>query len=869
MAKQHLLTCIGAGSAKFWQVSQDGAELSIRFGRLGSTGQAQVKEFDTAEAATAAMRKLVAEKLRKGYTEGTVTAVPAPAVGQPTATAAARPAPVPDQETRAQAMPSAELPDATTHDTQEPAHLQPAPAGPGRADNSSNAVAPAEALPEVLVDPPWSRPRRTRDPVVVDGLVCSDEPSVTWRPGERAAWQATPSKYVSWANDPQTNWTSVAEHVAGVRSDGYVFEHHEISLFTAGPQEAAEPVIEHWRTDHVWDAADWMPAVLARFQLAALPMALDAARHGPAQVVPWLLPFASPKLAAQMAEWLARLKSLRPTVLAWLSRHPEAAARALIPPALGRPGPARERAEQALRVLASGSHEAVLTAAAGYGPDAAAAIAELVSSDPLDALPATMPVLPGWAAPDELAPIRLRDEPRVLPDEAVRHVLTMLAISQPGDVYAGVELVKVACDGPSLAGFAWSLFECWRAAGYPAEERWVLHSLGLLGDDTTVRALTPLIRVWPGENGHARAVHGLDVLAAIGSDVALMHLHGIAEKVKFSGLKQRAKQKLDEVAEQRGLTSQQLADRLVPDFGLADDGSLSLDYGNRRFVVGFDEQLRPYVAGADGRRRKDLPKPGAADDPHLAPAAYQRFTALKKDVRVVAADSIRRLEQAMVSRRRWKAEDFNRLLVGHPLLWHIVRRLVWGRYDDTGALIGGLRVAEDRSLADIDDDMVHLPGEAVVRVVHPVELGDSLPAWAQLFADYELVQPFRQLAREVSSLGADERVSSTLDRFAGLKVPTGRLLGLERRGWRRDLPENQGYQNAIEHRLPGGRTVVIDLNPGIPIGAITHEPDQVLERVWLRGNRDDDGLHGSAATFGVLHPVTASEILSDLDGLVS
>jgi len=44
------------------------------------------------------------------------------------------------------------------------------------------------------------------------------------------------------------------------------------------------------------------------------------------------------------------------------------------------------------------------------------------------------------------------------------------------------------------------------------------------------RRLTPMIRAWPGESAHARAVIGLDVLAAIGSDVALMHLHGIAQK---------------------------------------------------------------------------------------------------------------------------------------------------------------------------------------------------------------------------------------------------------------------------------------------------------------------------------------------------
>ena len=47
-----------------------------------------------------------------------------------------------------------------------------------------------------------------------------------------------------------------------------------------------------------------------------------------------------------------------------------------------------------------------------------------------------------------------------------------------------------------------------------------------------------------------------------------------------------------EVAEQRDLTPEELADRLVPDLGLDADGSLTLDFGPRAFRVGFDGSLR-------------------------------------------------------------------------------------------------------------------------------------------------------------------------------------------------------------------------------------------------------------------------------------
>lgn len=702
------------------------------------------------------------------------------------------------------------------------------------------AVAPPEALPEVLVSPPWTREHKERKTVVVNGLVCADAPALVWAPGEQDNWRSRADDG-SWDRSWRRSWKDIARQIAEGR-DGYWSD--EIALFVAGPDDLAAPLLGEWRPGDLWGAGDWMPRVLARFELAALPMMLDSARRGPSSVAASLLPVAAPEVAVLMAEWLSRLKSVRATALAWLNRHPGAAARALIPAALGQPGTARLRAEQALAALVAGGHrDAVAEAAAGYGAAAEAAVAGLLVADPLDVTPAKIPVLPEWTEVAIMTPIHLRGDAGALPPEAHRHVMTMLAISKPGAPYAGLALVKEACDGRSLADFAWTLFQRWQAAGYPSKERWVMDAQALLGDDETVRRLTPLIRTWPGEGGHARAVAGLDLLASIGSEVALMHLYGIAEKVKFSGLKNQARLKMDEVAAGLGLTPQELADRLVPDFGLSADGSLTLDYGRRRFVVGFDEQLKPYVADASGKRLKNLPKPGVNDDPELAPAAHRRFAGLKKDVRSVAGDAIHRLEQAMVNRRRWSAGDFARLLAGHPLLWHIVRRLVWGLYDPSGKLTGTLRVAEDRSFADAEDETLTLPENALVGVVHPLELGEELAAWSEVFADYEILQPFPQLGRETY-----EPDPALVAEIEAAKIPTRAVIGLERRGWRRGTPQDAGWQGWIERDVPGGRTITIGLDPGIVIGDPDFADEQTLVELGLDG----------------LDPITTSEILREL-----
>jgi hypothetical protein len=500
-----------------------------------------------------------------------------------------------------------------------------------------------------------------------------------------------------------------------------------------------------------------------------------------------------------------------------------------------------------------------------YGEEAAAAVAALLAADPLDKLPARLPKIGGWLEPSRLPQVLLAGRAQALPQEAAEHVLTMLSVSEPGEEYAGLEIVRETCDRASLGEFGWEVFRQWQVGGMPAKDGWALAALGSIGDDGTVRRLTPVIRAWPGEGGHSKAVAGLDVLAAIGTEMALVHLNGIAQRIKFKALKERAREKIQEVADGLGLTREQLADRLVPDFGLEEDGSMVLDYGPRRFVVGFDEQLKPYVLDENGKRLKALPPPGTRDDAEQAPAARKRFADLKKDVRTVAGDLIRRLEAAMVARREWSLAEFTDLFVRHPLTWHVARRLVW-QADGTA-----FRLAEDRTLADVEDVALTLPGGARITIAHPLRLAGTLDAWAEVFADYEILQPFPQLGRPVYALTEEERKARRLTRFEGTTASTGKVIGLERHGWAREAPQDGGVQGTISREAGEGRFIVIDLDPGIAVGSPEIFPEHELAAIWITqapdgcGRRDDE----DPLRFGDLDAVTASEVIAELTELTS
>ncbi|MFF2551461.1 DUF4132 domain-containing protein [Nocardia sp. NPDC058058] len=725
-------------------------------------------------------------------------------------------------------------------------------------------ICAVEELPDFLRTPPWERDTRATEPITIRGLRSTRPLEVSWEPGERERWLAKPAR----GDDRGAEWPAYVDRVLGnPNSLGWPRGH----IFADAPQDLVGPRVSGLRAADIGTNVAVAQRVLARYGAVVADRVVEAAMIYPALLVDALQPLSGADITDAMVRLLA-VRKHREVALGWLRRHIDTAATDLVAGALDKPGKQRTLTWQAVHMLAGiGYRATLLTAAAHLGDRAAAGFEAELSADPLSRLPSRIPVLPAWLLPSALPAPVLSGNRRALPTEAVAAVCVMLAMHGPNGHYPGAVRVREITDPYTRADFAWALLEAWRGVGYPAADGWILHALGLFGNDDTARRLTPLIRAWPGESAHQRAVNGLDVLAAIGTDFALMQLNGIAEKVKFKGIRTRAQEKIQQIAEARDLTAEQLADRLVPRLGLADDGTLRLDYGPRAFLIAFDETLTPIVSDADGTRRKSLPKPGAKDDAEAGAHAYKAFTTLKKDVKTVAREQLRRMEYAMVRGRRWTIAEHRQLFIDHPLLWHLTRRLVWAAFDAEGAITRAFRIAEDRTLADLRDEHFAPADDLRLGIAHPLHLTADLPAWNELFADYELLQPFPQLARDTYALTDAERTATDLTRFAGIKVPPTAVQGLTAHGWERQSPQDAGNSHCFYRPVSEDYSVVVDIDPGLSAGMppADHDP-QELPHVHVGTRGHEDRLHYSKPhPFSVLDPIAISEMLRDLVRLTS
>ena len=718
-------------------------------------------------------------------------------------------------------------------------------------------------LHPVFSDPPWARKKKPKGPKPLALTPDLPTDSFSWTEADKAVSARLEAAVTAWLADPaevttrvETAWYDVALQIAGLKLGGaaHLAAQRSIRRGYFYGDRAHEIVVGLYT---LTDDSDLATTLIRKAD------ANDS--------LPYLVGVACPQLALAMLDWLST-KSRRAIAVEWMERHPSYAARAWVPHALGTVNRSQREAVAALRRLVDAGHgETVQAAGRHYGDEAAAALDVFLSMDPLDQLPAKRPKSIGFWLPAALPRPKVKGQEAVLSVEQVEVAAMMLAMSPLDDPYAGVEVLKESCEPASLAAFSWALFEQWIAAGAPSKESWALTQLGLLGDDAVAGNLTPMVRRWPGESQHKRAVVGLDVLLAIGTDVALMHLNGIAQKVKFKGVKENARQRIQALAESLGLTKEQLADRLVPDLGLDADGTLTLDYGPRSFVVSFDEALKPIVRdGETGKVRKSLPKPGVKDDEEKAPAAAAAFKQLKKDVRTLAKLQIQRLESAMVTGRRWPGADFEAYVATHPLLGHLVRRLIWGAYDDDGQLVGSFRVAEDGSYADAEDEEMALP-DGSIGVLHPIDAdADSLAAWGEVLSDYELLQPFVQLGRPVHRLTKEHRVSKLYALDDTRRVPVGRLLGLFSRGWERGEAQDGGVSHWVSMPLPDGEHEVrIWLGAaGIWTGmGAQQDEDPTLQAVSVVKRNHWSWREEGVKTLGELPGSLVSEVLGTVEGL--
>lgn len=236
-----------------------------------------------------------------------------------------------------------------------------------------------------------------------------------------------------------------------------------------------------------------------------------------------------------------------------------------------------------------------------------------------------------------------------------------------------------------------------------------------------------------------------------------------------------------------------------------------------------------------------------------------------KAIKVEIKDQYRRarsmLENSMCQRTEFTKVELNEL-ESLPVVAALLRDLLFisgeqvGFYQD-GAL--KVLVADSNETTGVATVAHKLGATAKLRIAHPVDLVEhGWAAWQSFMMDNEIIQPFKQVFRELYVMTADERKADGYSqRFAGYQVAKSKALGLlSSRGW---MLGDEGFEK-VDHQS-GLRVELYSYADWYTAGDV-EEPS--FEKVVFLDNKT-----GKTWNMDKLDPVIFSETMRDLDLVVS
>ena len=300
------------------------------------------------------------------------------------------------------------------------------------------------------------------------------------------------------------------------------------------------------------------------------------------------------------------------------------------------------------------------------------------------------------------------------------------------------------------------------------------------------------VKQWYGYRG-AQSKALLQVLAWIDQPLATQVVLSIANRFRTKGIQEEAMRLCHMLAERKGWTIDELADRTIPTAGFDEDGKIELDYGSRSFVAALADDMSIVVTNQNGKTISSLPDANQSDDPEQAKQAKAALSNARKELKSVLTMQKDRLYEGLCTQRSWRFEDWNAYLRKHPIVGRYCQRLVWTAYEDDN-LIGSFRPLPDGTLTNFEDDEVNLGQDVSIRLGHDQTLApDDRTAWLQHFSDYNVEPLFQQFGKQFFELPDAMKEATEINEFLGHLVKAFSLRNrLTRLGYTRGAAQDGG-----------------------------------------------------------------------------
>ncbi len=406
--------------------------------------------------------------------------------------------------------------------------------------------------------------------------------------------------------------------------------------------------------------------------------------------------------------------------------------------------------------------------------------------------------------------------------------------------------------------------------GSAISEKGVLALAAACCGAAAVPVVSRYLKEWHGERA-AQSKALVRLLAEIDDLSATQTLLSVANRFRTRGIQDEAANYVQLLAERKGWTLDELADRTVPTLGFEPNGELRLDYGARSFAASLDAKLNFVLADETGKRIKSLPDARKDEDEAKVKEAKKLFADAKKGLKQLLALQRDRLYEAMCTQREWSFREWDAFLNRHPVVGRYCQSLVWVVWDG-GQPDASFRPLSDGTLTDARDEEVTLGADARVRLAHSRTVSkEEADAWLAHFGDYEVAPLFEQFGREEYVLADEMRRETDVKDFEGHLVEAFKLRGRATAlGYTRGQSEDAGWFYTYKKTFLGLRleAFIEFTGNGLP------EENRVvalksLSFSSLGGQTSGYRSSGHSLPLGKIPPVLLSEVWNDMRSIAA
>ncbi|MEI0795683.1 DUF4132 domain-containing protein [Brachyspira pilosicoli] len=385
-----------------------------------------------------------------------------------------------------------------------------------------------------------------------------------------------------------------------------------------------------------------------------------------------------------------------------------------------------------------------------------------------------------------LSNILLKDKQTKAPLKIVQYVfMEYIALKEPS-ILKDCNKIAEFFDNDSFRNALDDIYTNWLNNKADTKLKNILIPYCIFQPEDKLLKLKTQIEEWALNSRGALAAHAVYAIALNASKFALVLVDTMSVKVKNNQVKNAAKDALKKTAKALEISEDELIDKIIPDLDFDKKGMRELHYGgeaNRVFKLQIKNDFTIEVTDSNDKVLKSLPAPNSKDDKAIADASKKELTLIKKNIKMISSNQMRRLNKVLLNGRKWSYKTFNELFVDNPIMNIFALKLIWGVYDENNNLIESFRYMEDGSFNTFDEEEYifedSLKNKKNITLVHPIELDDEqLSKWRNQLSDYEILQPINQLDLLFEEVKEEHIKNNKIISFEDKEITAGEIMSM-------------------------------------------------------------------------------------------